>query len=438
MKNKFLLLILFWFLMLIPFNVFAMSSKEAANKMNDYIKDAIFNNKWEITNNKSNSSNYDIKINFTNTNDSTFKEVISRIPTKVFNNNNYKVKAYLFDCGNSSSCSEEDIKNQTTYITFNMAKNSSGDIYLYANNVAPSVYKKVTDGSARYEISTNQKGVGGDVTKKGKDTFSNSQQHDDTQVDKSIGTLTNPQIIGNNATISLPDKNSSFWKGKADQCYYFKVNFNSSNDMARYELSPDANQSYQINYIIDGEIAGVAFRDSSDTKLYGLSKNNLYGICLYAYATDENFYGKEVTFTFKDTKKINIENHFDADLAEEQLGESNVNEVDDKEWEELGNALTTENFNKKVGCDDIFGQEEGELGWLLNLILGYIRVIGPILVILLSAIDFIRAVLGVDEKAMKEAQTKLVVRLICAAALFLVPTLVQVLLSFINQTVCAL
>ena len=107
--------------------------------------------------------------------------------------------------------------------------------------------------------------------------------------------------------------------------------------------------------------------------------------------------------------------------------------------EELGDALTIEDFNDlTIGCDDIFGQEEGELGWLLNLILGYIRVIGPILVVLLSAIDFIKAIVGTDEKAMKEAQSKLVIRLICAVALFLVPTLVQVLLSFINQTVCSL
>lgn len=113
-------------------------------------------------------------------------------------------------------------------------------------------------------------------------------------------------------------------------------------------------------------------------------------------------------------------------------------ENNEQDWEELGDAVTTEDFNKPVGCDDIFGQEEGELGWLLNLILGYIRVIGPILVVLLSAIDFIRAILGTDEKAMKEAQSKLVIRLICALALFLVPTLVQILLSFINQTVCSL
>lgn len=445
MGKKCLLLVFFLALMLIPSNVFAMSNKEAANKMNNYIKDAIFNNKWKVTNSKSNSSNYDIKIKFTNTNNSTFKEVISKIPTKLFDSNSYKVKAYLFDCG-SGSCSEDAVKKQNTYITFYMAKTSSSNIYLYASNVAPSVYEKVTDGSARYEISTNQKGVGGDVTKKGKATFSSSQQHDETQVDRAVGTLTNPQIIGNNATISLPAKNSSFWKGKTDQCYYFKVNFNSSNNMARYELSPVANQSYQINYIIDGSIAGTAFRDALDTKLYGLSKNNLYGICLYATATDENFYGKKVTFTFKDTENINVGNGFDADLAEEQLGESNVNEVDanpfsdnNKEWEKIDGTISSKDFNNPaIGCDSIFSKKEGTIGWMLNTVLNYIKILGPVLVVLLSAVDFIKAVVGFDEKAMKEAQNKLIIRLVAALALFLVPTLVQLLLSFINMTTCTI
>ena len=75
---------------------------------------------------------------------------------------------------------------------------------------------------------------------------------------------------------------------------------------------------------------------------------------------------------------------------------------------------------------------------MLVTILNYIKVIGPILVVLLSAIDFVKAVFSSDDKAIKEAQSKLIIRLIAAIALFLVPTLIQVLLSFINQTTCML
>ena len=109
-----------------------------------------------------------------------------------------------------------------------------------------------------------------------------------------------------------------------------------------------------------------------------------------------------------------------------------------EEWEELGAEVTINDFNQEIGCDHIFEKEPGQLGWLLDKILGYIKVIGPILVVILSAIDFTKAIFGTDEKAMKEAQSKLIIRLVCAVCLFLAPTLVQVLLSFVDQTICTL
>lgn len=121
------------------------------------------------------------------------------------------------------------------------------------------------------------------------------------------------------------------------------------------------------------------------------------------------------------------------DNIEEQNG------VYDDEWEELGEDVSDEDFNDpSVSCPNIINMEEGHFGWLLNTVLNYIKIIGPILVVLLSSIDFIKAVVGFDEKAMKQAQSKLVIRLVAAICLFLVPTLVQLLLSFINATTCSL
>ena len=110
---------------------------------------------------------------------------------------------------------------------------------------------------------------------------------------------------------------------------------------------------------------------------------------------------------------------------------------EDAEWEELGEDVSSEDFDKNIECPDIIDiNDVGSVGWLLNTILNYIKIIGPILVVLLSSIDFIKAVVGTDEKAMKEAQSKLIIRLVAAVCLFLVPTLVQLLLSFINATTC--
>lgn len=94
--------------------------------------------------------------------------------------------------------------------------------------------------------------------------------------------------------------------------------------------------------------------------------------------------------------------------------------------------------DNEISCD-IFGLEnEGSVGWILQKIFDYIKVIGPILVVLLSAIDFIKAILSSDEKAMKQAQSRLVIRLIAAIALFLLPTLIQLAMSIINQATCTL
>ena len=112
------------------------------------------------------------------------------------------------------------------------------------------------------------------------------------------------------------------------------------------------------------------------------------------------------------------------------------NGVYDDEWEELGEDIGSGDCGNPVSCPDIINMEEGHIGWILNTILNYIKIIGPILVVLLSAIDFIKAVVGTDEKAMKDAQSKLVIRLVATVCLFLVPTLIQLLLSFINATNC--
>lgn len=85
-----------------------------------------------------------------------------------------------------------------------------------------------------------------------------------------------------------------------------------------------------------------------------------------------------------------------------------------------------------MDCEGIFNFEEGGTGWIIQKILNYIRIIGPILVVILSSVDFIQAVFSSDEKAMKKAQSKLITRLICAIVLFLIPTLVNLALHLIN------
>ena len=92
-----------------------------------------------------------------------------------------------------------------------------------------------------------------------------------------------------------------------------------------------------------------------------------------------------------------------------------------------------DNLNKEYNsCSQIIDMSEGKFGWILQKLLNYIKIAGPILVVLLSAVDFIKAMASSDENVFKKAQSRLMIRLIAALALFLVPTLVQLLLGLIN------
>lgn len=98
------------------------------------------------------------------------------------------------------------------------------------------------------------------------------------------------------------------------------------------------------------------------------------------------------------------------------------------------NNATLDGLNQKYdSCSQLIDtQTEGSFGWLLQKILNYIKIAGPILVVLLSALDFIKAVASSEEDAFKKAQSRLVIRLVAALALFLVPTFVELLLGLIN------
>ncbi len=98
-----------------------------------------------------------------------------------------------------------------------------------------------------------------------------------------------------------------------------------------------------------------------------------------------------------------------------------------------------EGYNGDVDCSGKTGilgdpNDENSVAWLLQQILNYIKVLGPLLVIVLSAIDFIKVIIQSDDESMAKAQKKLIIRLLLAAALFFIPTLVTVLLNIFGIT----
>ena len=95
--------------------------------------------------------------------------------------------------------------------------------------------------------------------------------------------------------------------------------------------------------------------------------------------------------------------------------------------------VTTETIidkDAKLTCTDLFGDKNDEksLAYLIDYILGYVRVIVPVLVIVLGALDLAKAVIASKEDEMKKAQTTFIKRVILGVVVFLVPLLVDVIM----------
>ena len=78
--------------------------------------------------------------------------------------------------------------------------------------------------------------------------------------------------------------------------------------------------------------------------------------------------------------------------------------------------------------------DENSVAWLVNEILNYLKIIGPFLVLILSSIEFVKAILTSDDESLSKAQKNLITRLILAAALFVLPTLISVILNVFGIT----
>ena len=78
--------------------------------------------------------------------------------------------------------------------------------------------------------------------------------------------------------------------------------------------------------------------------------------------------------------------------------------------------------------------DEKSVAWLLQQVFNVIKIVGPVVVIVLSSIDFAKVIIKNDDEAMAKAQKKLIVRLILAALLFFIPMLVELALNIFGLT----
>ena len=87
------------------------------------------------------------------------------------------------------------------------------------------------------------------------------------------------------------------------------------------------------------------------------------------------------------------------------------------------------------GCDDIIRPKTREF---LSKILKVIRFVVPIIVILMSGIDYLKAIASHDGAEVKKATATLAKRLIVVALIFVVPVILDVLLELFDYVYCSI
>ena len=86
--------------------------------------------------------------------------------------------------------------------------------------------------------------------------------------------------------------------------------------------------------------------------------------------------------------------------------------------------------DKEETCETLINEEIREY---INIIMSAIRIGVPILLIGLVTYDFATAVLAGDEKAVNNARTKAIKRIIIAVIIFFVPTLLNLIFDLVNE-----
>ena len=107
-----------------------------------------------------------------------------------------------------------------------------------------------------------------------------------------------------------------------------------------------------------------------------------------------------------------------------------------------GNAYVLKGNSGGMSDIDNSGEEtcEGVINTnvknLINKYLGYIHIIVPIMVLALGVFDFFKVAISSKEEEMKKAQNRFIIRLVAGVLVFLAPTIVNIIISILNNGAC--
>ena len=114
--------------------------------------------------------------------------------------------------------------------------------------------------------------------------------------------------------------------------------------------------------------------------------------------------------------------------------------LEDEEFDGISNVdesgIDMDKYDQEQSCEGLLGDpgDSESVAWLLQEALTVLKIVGPLLVVVLSSVDFAKVIITGDSEAMTKAGKKLGMRLILAVALFFVPIIVSALLDIFGIT----
>ena len=430
LKYSFFIILLIAFSFVNIKSINALSKKEAVNKVNNYIVGAIKDNTWKVSNSETDKDFYDIKIFIGNiNNDSNLKEAINGVAyLSSTDHKSYKSTVLLFGCKNADKCDDEH--NFEYNIHFRLKNDDSGNIFLYTDYfVTKDEYNGMKKAKkVLYTITTNRKGLEGNIVKEG--SYSQSVNINEDEIDKTEGRSGNPKLISENETITIPEKDDSFWNDSGlNKCYYIKFNF-SKFKFARYIIE-DKNAAGSNIFINSTDLTKNIVEDCKDGGVFGISKDNVYAIC--------NSFGKTYTFKYKDSTELNTCTDKQKKDAESQNGEGTTKLLTKEEQEQIIKDNKEKykedngNWDPNKLCDngncnvDItkFCNEPQVARTLkfLGLLLAIAKVLVPALIIGLGFVDLAKIVISGKMDEAKKQGVNIIKRVVIGVVIFLIPTI---------------
>lgn len=217
-----------------------------------------------------------------------------------------------------------------------------------------------------------------------------------------------------------------------------------------YDIAADMNEELDVKFFIESQcpqdqniknicLDGVCENFSKikcDYIKRSLTGDSIAGDVTQGLTNDED---KVATYISQvcDRDDVDCQNNYCNQFKNQCSNIVNNNTETQKKYDEIMNSITKDIIDQ-VGyeindiCDLLYDEDKG-IGIYFYGLLDAIKIVGPILVIILTGLDAMKMIASGKEDEQKKFFNRLKIRLICLALLFLIPSIIEFLVKIVIE-----